>query len=183
MGFKSKDEQREYHRNWLKNLPEEDKKRRLEKQAEWRRKDKEANPDKYRNHYSKFGKKYYEENKEAACAYGSSYVKEDRRKDPKKYLWKGARDRAKQKGLDFNIEVNDIFIPELCPILGFKLESYSRQGGGFNSPSIDRIVPSLGYVKGNIQVISSKANRMKSDATLGELRMFSNWVQTLENVQ
>ena len=39
-----------------------------------------------------------------------------------------------------------------------------------NSPSVDRVVPSLGYVKGNVHVISHRANSMKSDATIENVR-------------
>jgi hypothetical protein len=47
---------------------------------------------------------------------------------------------------------------------------------GVLSPSLDRIKPELGYVPGNIQVISARANVMKNDATPEELLAFANWV-------
>jgi hypothetical protein len=46
-----------------------------------------------------------------------------------------------------------------------------------SSPSLDKIIPSRGYVKGNVMVVSSKANLMKSDASVTELRDFSRWVR------
>jgi hypothetical protein len=90
------------------------------------------------------------------------------------------RRRAKQLGIAFNLTTDDIVIPETCPILGIKLEV----GNGHsmrNSPSIDRIDPTKGYVRGNIQFISHKANTMKSDATLEELRMLVRFMESLAN--
>jgi len=61
----------------------------------------------------------------------------------------------------------------MCPILGIPLiPGIGAQSP--NSPSLDRIIPSLGYVKGNIAVISYRANAMKNDATIDELESFSN---------
>jgi len=77
--------------------------------------------------------------------------------------------RAVLKGLEFNLTIDDIYIPEYCPILNVKLELNEKQGGGNNSPALDRIDNSKGYIKGNVQVISSKANRIKSDATIEEV--------------
>lgn len=39
-----------------------------------------------------------------------------------------------------------------------------------NSPSLDIIIPSKGYVKGNVWVISNRANRAKSNLSLEELK-------------
>lgn len=61
-------------------------------------------------------------------------------------------------------------IPEFCPVLGIKLDTpkmgKKRPDG---KPSIDRVDNSKGYVKGNVIVVSWRANRLKCDASIGEL--------------
>jgi hypothetical protein len=82
-----------------------------------------------------------------------------------------AKARAKKKGLDFNLEEKDIVIPAKCPVLGEPLKV--NKGGKCNSPNsptLDRIDNSKGYVKGNVQIISWRANKIKADASLEELR-------------
>lgn len=78
-----------------------------------------------------------------------------------------AKERAKVKGLPFDITIEDFVMPDRCPALGVALDYEFKNSGKFapNSPSLDRRIPELGYVKGNVQVISSKANWIKSDAT------------------
>lgn len=73
----------------------------------------------------------------------------------------------------FNIEVEDIIIPELCPYLGVKLLTDSKDYSQPNYYSIDRIDSNKGYVKGNIQIISRLANTMKNGATIDQLLKFS----------
>ena len=87
---------------------------------------------------------------------------------PEAYLIATARNRAKKKGIVFSISVEDVVIPEFCPWLGFRL-SKTRTGKRGTSPSIDRIDNSKGYIKGNIEIISSRANAIKSDCSLDEL--------------
>lgn len=89
--------------------------------------------------------------------------------NPDKVMWADARHRSEQAGIPFDIEVSDINIPETCPILGISLHREAGRGGGPNSPSIDRLIPELGYVKGNVAVISQSANSMKYDYTLEQL--------------
>ena len=102
---------------------------------------------------------------------------EKHNKNPEKMMLRSARHRAKKKGLDFNIELSDIVIPEYCPVLGLKLEAAGGSGGAKrNSPSLDRIVPELGYIKGNVQVISNAANLLKGDSTPEEMLLFAEWV-------
>jgi len=64
--------------------------------------------------------------------------------------------------------------PQRCPVFG---KPFVERGVGFTnwSPSIDKIDPRKGYVKGNIQVISLLANCMKRDATPAQLKQFARW--------
>lgn len=94
-------------------------------------------------------------------------------------MWRRAKSRAVKSGVAFDIEVSDIIIPELCPILRIPLIVFKgRSGGEHNSPALDRVDNTLGYVKGNVQVISHLANCMKSSASPEELIKFANWVLT-----
>lgn len=109
--------------------------------------------------------------------------------DPVKYLWSRAKRRAAQKGVPFAIEPSDIVIPERCPILGIPLRigvhgfRVHEFGGDEDSMSLDRIVPELGYVPGNVAVISWRANRLKNNATLDELEALLRWLRVAaENV-
>lgn len=97
---------------------------------------------------------------------------------PEKRLHKAAKERAKATGQDFDIEVSDVVIPDRCPILGCEFESNLGKGQGANprAPSLDKIIPELGYVKGNVQVVSFKANSMKRDGSIEELLNFAEWV-------
>ena len=86
-----------------------------------------------------------------------------------------AKSRAKEKGLPFNLELCDIIVPLFCPVFKTRM----KVGIGCVtaiSPSLDRIIPEKGYTKGNIQVISHKANACKQNATSEELLLFSDWV-------
>ena len=86
------------------------------------------------------------------------------------FLFHGAKRRAKMKGLDFDIKIFDIKIPEICPLLGIPLIKMGRKITD-NSPSIDRINPKKGYIKSNIWVISYKANSVKNNCSLSELEL------------
>lgn len=88
-----------------------------------------------------------------------------------------AKQRCKKSGLEFSISVDDIVIPDVCPILGIKLNMNSGRSGAYkNSPSLDRIDNTKGYTPDNIQVISQLANAMKGAASNDELLAFAKWV-------
>ena len=88
-----------------------------------------------------------------------------------RHMLHNAKLRAERKGLAFDLTSEDIIIPEKCPILEVPLVIGTYNNYEY-SPSIDRIDNTKGYVKGNIQIISKKANSMKNSATLEELKMF-----------
>ncbi len=92
--------------------------------------------------------------------------------NPQRYMLKSAVDRAKKLGFACTITEADIVIPEFCPLLGLKLQRGTGKQRAA-SPSLDKIIPSLGYVPGNVWVISHRANELKRDATLEELQMLA----------
>lgn len=89
---------------------------------------------------------------------------------PLRKLIASAKIRATKKGLTFNICAEDLILPTVCPLLGIPLvRGIGKICAG--SPSLDRKVPSLGYIKGNVWIISFKANAIKQNATLQELEL------------
>ena len=95
-------------------------------------------------------------------------------------MFKNAKNRSSLKGLPFNIQLSDITIPDICPVLGIKIKAGDKFVGDC-SPTLDKIVPSLGYVKGNIRVISHRANRLKCDATVEEIEMILTDLKNIYN--
>jgi hypothetical protein len=83
---------------------------------------------------------------------------------------KAAKQRAVKQGVSMTLCVKNLAIPEFCPVLGIKMEFGIGKGTRSpSSPSLDRLDPRGGYTPENVRVISWKANRLKSDATLAEL--------------
>lgn len=76
--------------------------------------------------------------------------------------------------MEFALHIKEI-APENCPVFNQPL---LLKGGGFSpySPSVDKIIPSKGYVRGNLQIISYLANSMKRDASIEQLIQFAHWV-------
>lgn len=87
-------------------------------------------------------------------------------------LFYSAKIRAKKNGIKFDLLIEDIDIPNYCPILNIKLDkrinlSEDRKPR-LNAPSLDRIDSKKGYIKTNIIVMSYKANVLKKDGTSEE---------------
>lgn len=107
--------------------------------------------------------------------YNKQWNKQNRNKNIQTYLWYAAKRRAKDKSLEFTISKEDIIIPEVCPYLKIELQLSNRTRGTCRDywPTLDRIDNSKGYIKGNVEVISFKANTMKNNATKEELLLFA----------
>lgn len=100
-------------------------------------------------------------------------------KRPALYMLSSSRRRATKACVPHTITLEDIeaVMTDTCPVFGHRI-GHTPTGGGPGpwSPCLDRIDPAKGYVPGNIQVISHKANVMKNDASPDELLQFAQWV-------
>jgi hypothetical protein len=88
------------------------------------------------------------------------------------------RVRAKKKSISFSLTLDHLIAiaPDKCPVFGIPFIWDTPKGkASFDSPSLDRINPALGYVDGNVQWLSLRANAMKQDANLKELKQFAQW--------
>jgi hypothetical protein len=97
-------------------------------------------------------------------------------------IYMNAKARAKRNNIPFEIERNDIVIPDVCPVLGIKLFRESKEAW-HNAPSIDRIDNTKGYIKNNIMIVSRRANILKRDATFDELIMIGKFYSELKEKQ
>jgi hypothetical protein len=108
---------------------------------------------------------------------------------PKKVVFKpvSASDRwiVRSKGSarkklrkELSVEYYQSLIVSHCPLLGIEL-SYELYKGKYvpnNYATLDKIDPRKGYVEGNVQILSYRANTLKNDATLEELKLIvKNW--------
>lgn len=119
-----------------------------------------------------YDKKRYQEKKEYFKDKQKKWVADNR----EWFMWRAAKLRARKLGVPFKIKhFSDLVIPDVCPILGIPLKFNTGFVKG-DSPSLDRIIPDKGYVPGNIQIISQRANTMKNDASIQELQKFAGWV-------
>lgn len=101
-----------------------------------------------------------------------------RLKNPAESLYLKAKSRAKRRGIEFNIDKEDVVVPDICPVLGIKIIPGSTAVNR-NSPSLDRIDNSKGYVKGNVAVISHRANHLKNSGTIEEHEMIAAWMKRM----
>ena len=146
---------------------------------EYREENKEVLKQKRKDYYEKNKERLKEKHKEERVKRYRADPQQEMAKQKawkinniERYLVQGAKSRAKKYGVPFDITHEDIIVPEFCPYLGVKLVPFSE----WSSPSLDKIIPELGYVRGNIQVISTKANTMKNNATQDELVRFAEAV-------
>ena len=133
---------------------------------------------------SHYGKDYW-------CRFCHKKNKEEwKRENPLSFVISSARTNLKYRPhlpKEFNIDVDYLkqIDTDICPILGIPMQwnigNHHGQGKGraiATSKSLDRIDSSQGYVKGNVIIISWRANRLKNNATLEDLIKLGKWAET-----
>lgn len=107
------------------------------------------------------------------------YLREWRIANYRKSVLNSVKARAKKSGVVFNLTLDDIPpVPEFCPIFGIPLK-VGKGRSEPDSPSLDRIIPEKGYVKGNVVWLSMRANAMKNNGTAEEHRKIANWIDEM----
>jgi hypothetical protein len=92
-----------------------------------------------------------------------------------------ARRRAKEDNLAFDIDLDYVMsLPsDTCQIFGLELTwCAGSKIRTEDSPSLDKINPALGYVKGNVAWVSWRANRIKNDGDALEHEQIAQWIRT-----
>lgn len=112
----------------------------------------------------------------------NAWHKNERLKYPVRLLLRRAKRRARELSLEYNLIESDIVIPEKCPILGIELKAGCSLNNlpTDNSISLDRVDNTLGYVKGNVIVVSMRANRIKNNSTFEDIEKLYFFLKKLK---
>lgn len=134
------------------------------------------------NWKSDFGMAIRKKEKERA-----HFAKWGQKEDSPLYQAQRQKFRAKKAnairtGYSWEVEFGDFIWPIYCPILGIEID-YFAETRQENSPSFDRINSNLGYVKGNVQIVSWRANRIKNDGTADEHRKIADYLDWLHDYE
>jgi hypothetical protein len=183
----NKEKRREYDRKWYASLSEERKEKYKDGKRKWYASLSEEQKEKRREYNRKYSASLSEEQREkyrkGVRKRAASLNLDQRRNRKIGYMYGNAKRRAEDKGLPFNLTKQDIADvwpkDDYCPALriplririGNKTLAYTTD----NSPNLDRIIPRLGYVKGNIAVVSKLANGIMSSARPSEVIKVGKW--------
>lgn len=91
-----------------------------------------------------------------------------------------ARHRARAKRIVFNLRIGDLLpYPTVCPVLGITIDYAAKRtpAAPDTSASLDRLDNNKGYTKENVRIISYRANRLKSDSSIQELRAIVEYME------
>lgn len=141
----------------------------LEKLKEYKKRYYEKNREKLKL----AAKEHYQNNRESALARQKEYTQENYHR----VRLTAVKRRAKQSGVPFDLDLDylkSLPMPNTCPVLGIPMDGSYRD----NHISLDRVIPELGYTKGNVCFISGRANLLKNDASLNEVRKILEYMES-----
>jgi hypothetical protein len=125
---------------------------------------------------NQFQYRWQREHPEATAAIRARY----KENHPDVGIYNIMKQRAKRRGvpctLTFQQVARMVADTPVCPVLGIPLQR-AKDKPNDNSPSLDCFYPELGYVPGNVFVISYRANVLKNSATLEEVRAMLAWME------
>lgn len=107
-----------------------------------------------------------------------------KKSDPLSTYYVAKRSWCKQRGIEFSLtlkQLKEIWTGK-CPILGLEITIGESGKGSHNSAHLDRLDPSIGYVYDNVNWISGRANRIKYNATIDELKAIVQWVERVTTI-
>jgi hypothetical protein len=131
----------------------------------------------HRDKLNAYAKEYTKQNREMLRAKAKARHEATKTTHAKQNLVSSAVWRGKQNGLHSDLVASDLVWPDLCPVFGVKLTYNGQRGNRDTRASLDRRDPAIGYTKENVRVISMRANRIKSDATIEELQKIIAYVE------
>jgi hypothetical protein len=183
-----REKQKERNRKWYASLSEEQKKKYIERVRKYSASLSEEQKEKYKKKKIEYRASLSEEQKKKWKKWKREYsIKReasldlDQRRNRKiGHMYIHAKKRAQDRNLPFNIIKQDIADAwpkdDYCPALRIALRiRRGNKGPTDNSPSLDRVIPHLGYVKGNIAVVSRLANQIMSSARPSEVIKVGKW--------
>jgi hypothetical protein len=138
---------------------------------------------KRKTRYQKNRKRELQKNKENRKQNGWRWNitrREKHKQNPLVMMCRQAKTRARKRGLEFNISPEKLSIPSICPVLGIPL-FVSSGSACYNSPTLDRIDNSKGYIDGNVVIVSFKANTIKNAASVEELKKVFTFYKGINN--
>lgn len=166
MAYSDPVKRKEYMRSWREKNREKIREKHQEAQRRWR-----SNPENLEKERARNRERYLQRADKVA-AYQAKKVEED----PTWRMLIAAKSRAKRQGIPFLITKDDLEVPEYCPVLGLKL----KYGAGpicDESASLDKFIPELGYIPGNVRIISNRANMLKNNMTLFEWEAIGKYLR------
>ena len=146
------------------------------KRAEIRAKQK-AYTDANREALNAKARAYKAANRERLIAEQRAWYHANKTRLSKERLLAGAKYRAQQQGIAFDLTVDAIHWPDTCPVFGTQLTYNGQQGGKDSRASLDKLDCTKGYTVDNVRVISQRANRIKADATIDDLRKIVAYIE------